>query len=233
MSAFYKTATIPTLAAVLLIGGFALTGCSDNANKSADRKAAIDETAFRIHIDRSDNGAAVAAVQEKERRRMMPRQLAFEMAGFAELHEENASQEARASASQAAIVDAFTRALIEARRNRGQTTSDFTAEIGPRLHISHSVLRDGYEVRISLISRGEESEIVVKNGVLQHPPRDMRLVHQIFEETNGEFSILDAGQLNQNGQYLAKVGCYLPKGFDTAIAFDAEKDAVTDVDATP
>lgn len=233
MPAFFKKATISTLAAVLLLGGVALIGCSDNAGKRADQKTAINEAAFRIHIDRNDNGAAVAAVQEKERRRMMPRQLAFEMAGFAELHEENAPQEARAAASQAAIVDAFTRALIEARRNRGQTTNNFTAEIGPRLRVSHTLLDDGYEVRISLISRGEESEIVVKNGVLQHPPRDMRLVHQIFEETNGEFSILDAGQLNQNGQYLAKVGCYLPKGFDTAIALDGEKDSEANVDATP
>ncbi len=232
MSASTKPA-LPLSLALLLVVVSAMTGCSADANKGTAQKASVDEAAFTIHIDQSDNGAAIAEVQEKERRRMMPRELAFEMAGFAELHANEASQEERAAASQAAIIDAFTRALIEARRNRGQSTSDFTAEIGPRLRVRHTSLDDGYEVRISLISRGEESEIVVRNGVLQHPPRDMRLVHLIFDETNGEFSILDAGQLNQNGQYLAKVGCYLPRGFDTVIALDAHDESEADIEATP
>ena len=175
---------------------------------------------YKIHVDRANNGAARAmadtdATGESDRQRT----LAFEMVGYSTAAQD-ATLEQRAAASQAAVIDAFCKALIEARTARGQSAADFTVKIGPRLKVVHRTVDAGYEVQISLVYRGVESLMVVRNGVLQHPPQDLGLIHRLFEETNGEFSLLTTDAPAAGGVALAKVGCYLPAGFDTRLTGD-------------
>lgn len=181
---------------------------------------------YAIRVDRANNGAAatgeevdLAAVSDR------PRTLAFEMVGYSETAPD-ATPEQRAAATQAAVIDAFSKALIEARAMRGQSTADFTARFGPRMTVTHRIKAGGNEVRIGLTYRGVESLFIIRDGVLQHPPQDLTLVRRIFDETNGEFSLLATDATSTGGVALAKVACYLPAGLDSRLAGDAADEKV-------
>lgn len=181
---------------------------------------------YAIRVDCGNNGAAVtsdevdlAAAADRQRT------LAFEMAGYSEMAPD-ATPEQRAAATQAAVIDAFCKALIEARASRGQSNADFSAKIGSRMTVAHRTIDGGYEVRIGLAHRGVESLFIVRNGVLQHPPQDLTLVRRIFDETNGEFSLLATDASSTGGVALAKVACYVPAGLESRLAGDATVEKV-------
>jgi len=158
---------------------------------------------------------------------LLPRTFAFEMAGFS-APVRDGTPEQRIAATQAAVIDAFCQALIEARRARGQSASDFTAVLGPRLTVRHCQTDDGYQAEIDVISRGVETSFIVRNGKLQHPPHDVKLVQRIFQETNGEFSLLGAEWRPDAGSYVATVGCYTPAGSKDTLSGALAGDAAAD-----
>jgi hypothetical protein len=206
-----------------VVAGLVCWGCGP---KEEEVGQSVSEKAYKITLDRGDNGAAVASDRGGWADRSVgPRDLKFEMAGFSRLTEGGDAQEQRAATTQAAIIDAFCLALIEARRSRGQSDADFMARLGPRLTVTHCTTGDGYEVQVELISRGAETTFVVRNGQMQHPPRDLRTVHQIFEETNGEFSLLGTEWSPEADVCVATVGCYLPARFEEALAGNVAVDA--------
>jgi hypothetical protein len=89
---------------------------------------------------------------------------------------------------------------------------------------------------VDVISRGVETSFIVRHGQLQHPPHDVKLVQRIFQETNGEFSLLGAEWRPDAGSYVATVGCYTPAGskdaLNGALAADADADPA-DAPSTP
>jgi hypothetical protein len=181
------------------------------------RQKSANESAFGVRIDRSDNGAAVQRSRSREDTPpISPRALAFEMTGFAKPAEPASLQEHRAAARQAAIIDALCKALLETRHLQGIAATDFTAELSPRLKVAYSKTAAGYKARITLVSRGVETAFEVRDGRLQHPPHDLRLVQQIFEETNGEFALLGADWSVARGGYVATVGCYCSRESESA-----------------
>jgi hypothetical protein len=185
---------------------------------------ATSESPFVTRLERGAGATTPESVDDKPR---MPRELAFEMAGFAAHKSDHATAEERAAVMQAAVIDALAKALIEARRARGQTTSDFTAKLGPRLTVVHRPIGDGYEVQLSLIARGVDTTFVVQDGVLQHPPHELKLLHQVFEQTNGEFSLLSAEWNALAGGCAAKVACYRPAALETKLAGDPVNETVS------
>ncbi len=154
-----------------------------------------------------DSASATDPVKPPEH---LPRTLAFEMAGVARADTNQAE-----AARQAAVVEAFAQALIEARRLRRQPTADFTARLGPRLTVIHRSLGDGCEIEVSLTHRGEETRFEVKRGVLQHEPRNSDTLARIFDETNGEFALLETRWLPSGDECLARVACFRPAGMGT------------------
>ncbi len=207
------------------------TGCQSGqaAKQTADSQAAAPS----VRIDRTENGAALANEQEEEAAHNLPRTLSFQMTGRAEPADTGATTERRAAAVQAAIMDSLCQAVIEARRTRGRSTHDFTAELGPRLRVSHRTVNSGGEVQVTLIAQGTQTTWIVRDKQLQHPAHDLQLVRQVFEETNGEFSLLGTNWEASRGEYVATVGCYLPKGLNTAIASDAPHDGASEGAAVP
>ena len=210
----------------LLFCCVSLVGCGP-----AERTGGASQSAegLTIRIDRNENGAAFRSGGEvAEPRIAVPRRLAFEVSGTARSAPAGASQEQRAAARQAAIIDAFGKALIEARRSRGQPVSDFTAKLGPRLTVIHRTVGTGDEIEVRLIARGVQKVFVVRDGVLQHLPHDVSMVRKIFDESNGEFSLLPADQAARSDVCVAKVGCYVPMALGGALAggISAEGDQV-------
>ena len=206
-------------AAATILVCLSVCGCGP---KQQARTAQSADRPFTVTVNRTDNGAAAAPAAADSQAAAVPRALSFEMAGFAKAPAAGEPLEERSAAAQAAIIDAFGRALIEARRARGQSVSDFTADMGPRLSIRHCRVNGGYQLELDLLARGVQTTFVVRDGVLQHPPRDLKLVHRIFDETNGEFSLLGTEWHPEDGTYVAKVGCYLPEGFGDALAGQPE-----------
>ncbi len=201
-------------------------GCG--SDQQVQEQTAADDT-FTITIDRAENGAIASSAREGEdQHTVIPRTLSFEMAGFSSSRDSEATAEQRAAARQAAIIDAFCRALIEARRSRGQTDSDFEARLGPCLTVTHCTTEDGYDVEVKLIRRGAGTTLLVRNGVLQHLPCDWQLIHRMFEETNGEFSLLGTERAATTDTYVARVGCYLPEGLGESLAGGVAEDAEND-----
>lgn len=216
-------------AMVTILGCLCCCGC----NEPGQVAQTTDDEAPTITLNRRDNGAAVTggASAGSFERTAMPRSLSFEMAAFAHPGGEADAQERRAAATQAAVVNAFCDALIEARRSRGQPDADFTARLGPRLTVTHCTTADGPEVRIDLVSRGVETTFSVLNGALQHPPRDLSLLHRIFEETHGEFALLGTEWFPGTDLCIARVGYYLPAGYEEALAGDVLADPTGDAGA--
>jgi hypothetical protein len=207
-----KRASVVALFA-FLAGTFVICSAIGCASKNRSAPAAKP---YGVTIAPSREASAKPAPGAEDEPGLLPRAFAFEMAGFsAPVH--GATQEQRTAAAQAAIIDAFCRALIEARRARGQSGVDFTTAIGSRLTVRHCKTDDGYQVEIGVISRGVETSFVVRNGRLQHPPHDVKLLQRIFDETNGEFSLLGTEWQPGAGICVAKVGCYIPAGSSTGM----------------
>lgn len=182
-----------------------ITGC---LNTSSDARPATE--VYKVQIDREENGAAHSPQsRDADPEKIQPRNLAFEVTGFGRRPYSRAPQEGRASARQAAIIDAFCKALIETRRSRGESTSNFKAKLG-RLTVAHRTVGGGEEFEVRVIAQGIEKRFVVRDGVLQHLPHDFKLIHKMFEETEGKFSLLPPGPSPAPGTYVATVGCYLP-----------------------
>jgi hypothetical protein len=197
-----KLAAGASIAATLI-----LCGCH-GAQKSPPPPAPVQEK-YGIHIDRSSRGTSRGGVFA-DTNRNSPRKLAFEMTGFAAPPQSEYYPQDRSAIRQAAIIDALARALIEARRARGQTTSNFTAKIGPNLTLSQRSLGKGSEVNLVLMYRGEEIRFHVINGVLKSPPQDLQVIQRIFDQTNGEFALLGVGCSTQSRSCMARVGGYMP-----------------------
>ncbi len=214
---------VSSTAMLAVVAGLVCCGCGA---KEEEVNQSVSDQAYKITLDRGDNGSAVASQRGgRTDRSAGPRDLTFEMAGFSRLAESSDAQEQRAAALQAAIIDAFSKALIEARRSRGQSDADFIARLGPRLTVTHCSTGDGYEVQVELIARGAETTFVIRNGQMQHPPRDLQAIHRIFEETNGEFSLLGTEWSPEADVCVATVGCYLPARFEEALAGNVAVDA--------
>jgi len=200
----------------------AVAGCGPSQRVE---QAKPSQRSYTIHIDRSENGAAQrSGGLATDDQIALPRKLAFEVSGVGRKAPAGATQEQRAAARQAAIIDAFVKALIEARRSRGQPVADFTAKLGPRLTVIHRTLAGGDEVEVRLLARGVQKVFVVRDGVLQHLPHDFSLVRKIFEETHGEFSLLPADPATGSDVYVARVGCYVPAGMESALVGDLSTD---------
>jgi hypothetical protein len=205
-----------THTALIACGALLITACQ---SPEQPKTAAPTPEAFTIHIDRGDNGAVKGRRHNREDKRTpLPRVLAFEMSGIGEKPPAVSEADSHAAARQAAVIEAFASALIEARRSRGQPTADFSAKLGPRLTVRHESLYQGRAIEVRLNTRGVETVFTVRNGELQHPPRDFAIVRRVFAETNGEFSLLAAGPATASDQYVATVACYLPRPMGTALA---------------
>ncbi len=204
--------------AVAACGGLFIAACQSPQQPKTEAPTPALE-AFTIHIDRGNNGAVKGTGSRREDRRTpMPRIMAFEMSGTVEKPPADAEADRHAAAKQAAIIEAFAGALIEARRSRGQPTADFSAQMGPRLTVCHQSLEPGHAIEVRLTSRGVETVFAVRDGELQHPAHDFALVRRLFAETNGEFSLLGAGATTLSDQYIATVACYQPRVMDAALA---------------
>ena len=199
----------------LLLSGMFAPGCQAPDEKSTGSGA----DALTIRVDREDNGAAGDAFDSSSK--IAPRKLTFTVAGFAQRPSAGASQEERAAAAQAAVLDAFCNAVIEARRTRGQSTSGFVEKLSDRLTLIHRSVDEGSEIEIRLRSHGIDEVISVRAGVLQHPPRDFELVRDIFAETGGAFALLPIdASVRLGGRYMARVGCYESFGVKRSLAGD-------------
>lgn len=199
----------------LTIGIVAQVGC-DPAGSSPYAKGR--QRAFVVKLDREDNGAAEAATDRGAGPSgTRPRQLAFKVTGVARKPADDDRAKARIAATQAAMIDAFRKALIEARQSRGQTTSDFAARLGPRLTVVHESGGGSEEFRVKLNYNGIDNTLVLRDGSLRHPPVDFRLIRRMFDETNGEFSLLSTDETSSDQVSTATVACYLPPGFDAGM----------------
>ena len=217
-----RSATLSWMAPVILACILA-TGCSSGEEVNQANDA---EKVYPITLDRRDNGAAAPAARRGlAAYPATPRTLSFEMAGFAHQSDTGDAQEQRAATTQAAIINAFCEALIESRRSQGLSTANFTTKPGPHLTVTHCTTDDGDEVQVDLVSQGRETRFLVRQGELQHPPRDLAIVHQIFQETDGDFCLLGTDWSVRSGTCLARVGCYTPAAMGEALAGDVEASA--------
>ncbi|HVP10741.1 MAG TPA: hypothetical protein VMV94_06070 [Phycisphaerae bacterium] len=216
-------------AAALALATALLCGCE---SKEKTRQTASADNGFNVRIDRSENGAAARTAREGgDKANDASRTLAFAMTGAGKMPETGASPERRAAANQAAIIEAFCKAVVEARKTTGQPGSSFTADFGPRLRVARVAVGGGYEDRVTLVSRGVETTFVVRDGKLQHEPHDLRQVQQIFDATNGEFSLLGTDWSPVKGECVATVARYVPAGLNSALAGgvpDEKSDSATD-----
>lgn len=179
---------------------------------------------FIVRVDPNENGAAGDVGDSLESSsRSQPRQLAFKVSGTAPKPSDGNGAEARIAASQAAIINAFMNALIDAREARGQSTSDFTARLGPRLTVNQKTTNGVSEARIGITYNGSNNQLMVRDGVLQHPPVDIRLIRRIFDETNGEFSLLSTDEDSNERYATATVACYLPSGFRQGVLMNVAR----------
>jgi hypothetical protein len=201
---FHRVSPLSLFSVALLAGcGSARTVAVSDTSTQAD---------YKVRIQRSGPASASDTMASPAR------DLAFEVSGFGGATVGNDKSDEKTSVTQAAIVDALVKALVEARRSRGQTTGDFTTKLGPRVTIVHRQIGDGYEAQITLLARGVDTTFIVRDGVLQHEPHDLKLLRQVFDETNGEFALLGTTWKSVQHGCEARVACYQPAGMEGAVA---------------
>lgn len=199
------------------------SACQHSQRTTAKTNDAPDDV-FTVSIDREKNGAAASSEAARQRdAKKNPRVFAFEVAGASARPDGEADQEMVASAKQAAIIDAFVKALIESRQERGLPTADFTERFGPRLTVVHTTKNDGPWVEVRILARGIENAFILHNGRLENPPYDFGMVQRVFAESGGEFTLLTSDALPTSNQYVAKVGCYLPPKLESVMAGDVSQ----------
>ncbi len=201
-------------AALLLATGPAGCGAPQTSPQQV-----FDDAALNVRIDRTENGA-VAPRGVRPPAKHTPRAFAFEMTGVGKVAEAEASAEDRAASAQAATIDAFCNALMEACGRDPRSSEPFTVDFGPRLKVTRSFSEEGLRTTVTLISRGIETTFATLDGRLQHEPYDLRLLRQIFEATDGEFSLLAMSWSSNTGQSLATVAHYLPGGPTSVLVGD-------------
>lgn len=207
---------LPTLVAAATAVTAVLAGCGD---QQAASRPVSEEAPLKVRIDRADNGAA-SPRGGRTSAQMRPRTFAFEMTGIGKMSRVESSAEDRAAAAQAAIIEALCNALMESRGADPRSASPFVAEFGPRLKVTRNVTPDGVRTSVRLVARGIETLFVAIDGRLQHEPHNLRLVQQIFEATNGEFSLLATAWPLAAGESVATVAHYHLSGSDAALAGD-------------
>ncbi len=176
-----------------------------------------------VNLDRTDNGAAVRLTRRAPRDdRRLQRPLSFVMTGSAPFAAGDSTTDSRAAATQAAVIDALFAAVVENRRDAGESIVNFTQHLGPRVSLTHLSLEGRDEIRVKLASTRGESEFVVRDGVLTHPPYDFETLRRVFEATDGEFSLLETRRDALQKSITARVGCYGSVTTGTAIVADVE-----------
>lgn len=185
--------------------------CEHSERRSSAR---TPQSNYAVHIERGADAPCDSP-------RCARRSLAFEVTGFAPSAAAGTASDQKAAVTQAAVIDGLAQAIIESRRNRGEPTADFTVKLSPRLTLTHRQMGEGYEVEATLLSRGVDTTFVVKNGVLQHPPQELRLLRQLFDESRGEFELLATRW--EAGGCQARVACYEPATAGPSLAADAPK----------
>jgi hypothetical protein len=201
----------------LLAATLTLCGCHGGQKSQPAAPAPVKEN-YGIHIDRGTSGPGRFGASYADLNKNAQRKLAFEMTGFAAPPESEYYPQDRSAIRQAAIIDALARALIEARRARGQTLCNFTAKIGPNLTLSQRAIGKGSEVNLVLMYRGEEIRFHVVNGILKSPPQDLQVIQRIFDQTNGEFALLGVGCSTQSRSCMARVAGYMPVESEVRVA---------------
>lgn len=184
--------------------------------------APADSSAPAVAINPRENGAAIH-IPARARRDEFPRRrsLAYEITGVAKGPVSPSTSEQRASAAQAAIVDALCLAVAEDRRNRGLTEADFSEEISPRLSVARRGSTPSTLSRVVLISGGTETVFETRDGVLTHPPHDIRSVQLLFDATAGRYALLGADWQPSQDIWTARVACYHPSTPRPLLAGDA------------
>jgi len=200
------------LIGLIFFAGVTLSiSCSESTRRQSSRNATTSD--YAVHIERASDASNDAP-------RSVQRSLAFEVTGFAPNAAAGSNgSDQKAAVTQAAVIDGLAQAVIESRRNHGQPTADFTVKISPRLTLTHRQIGNGYEVEATLVARGVDTTFVVKNGVLQHPPHELKLLRQLFDESRGEFELLATRW--ESGGCQSRVACYEPVG--PSLAGDASK----------
>lgn len=213
MSTDHRSKSLKGTLVAIGLCAFGLTGCSESASDTKPTGESLNDH-FGVRVDRSENGAALQGPTSPDSDSIiLQREFAFSVVGSAPVSTTLLSPEGRSAASQAAIIEALGSAIRETRKARGRSTTDFTARIGDRLTFTQKTDGDSTESTVCLTYRGVENTIIVRDGVLRQPPVDFRLIRQLFEETNGEFSLLGTDRTSPDGIVLATVGCYVPAGF--------------------
>ncbi|HWL92705.1 MAG TPA: hypothetical protein VNT79_04150 [Phycisphaerae bacterium] len=213
-----------------------LAGCGSNGRErgTADRTEPPVE-AYTVHIDSGSNGAAApVAAPRNDASTASKRTLVFEAAGVGQFPNDGGPQEQWAAAREAAVLDAFAKAVIESRRSGGLPDEHFIEKISHRLTVAHRISDEGEEFEITLLDHGMERIFLIRDGALQHPPHDFELVRKIFAETGGEFALLPADDAPRD-RYVARVGCYAVAGDTPVLAGEMREDDVKDApdSATP
>lgn len=186
--------------------------CNNDAARTADASGDAADRAFNpytIHVDRPASADAPAGTDAAR-----PRKFAFRVTGSAPLPADDAAAEDRIAAEQAAVIEAFRHALIESRRAQGKSAENFTVQFSPRLSVQCRSTGDSVETTVSLLYRGIKNRLVVRDGILQHPPVDLRIIRGVFDETDGQFALLDTEPLRDADRIAAAVACYQSSGFD-------------------
>ena len=145
------------------------------------------------------------------------RECSFEMVGFA-----CNDPESPLSSKQAAIIESFCSALIEGRRCRGESATDFTMQVGERLTFTYRGTPENHELQLVLKSEGRRIKFEVTNGVLQSRIQDFEILQQLFDETGGELALLSLEPAEDKDGFVARVGCFVEQEPGVLLAGDID-----------
>ncbi len=208
---------LPTAVVFSLAPSLGGCGGAGRSGQPVAETEAPPQDFYAVRIDRTADASAAADSTDAPRT-PPPREFLSQLAGVGRAPADNRGPDGRAAAREAAIIEAFFKALIETRRSSTESTAGFVVDLSDRLQAARGIEQGVEVLELRLLSRGAETVFQVRGGVLQHPAHDFELICQVFAETQGRYSLISAERLDSPRNYVARVACYEPAGSIEALA---------------
>ncbi len=138
------------------------------------------------------------------------RQFTFLVTGIGKAPKEGDPLRRKASAIEAAVVDAIGRACREILRDpkTGRAPVEYKHTLAEGLIVFGQLVSGRPQTVVLLDHRGRIYELCSREGILAHPPHDAKIIKQIFQATDGTLVLQATRPTEKTGVFRADVGFY-------------------------
>ncbi len=201
---------------LILVAGALVAGCYREKRPPGPVSMSVPEEPgppapkpIEVQVDQTAGSKPVQFIEPFERP-WPARRFTFLVTGFGAVPKSGGRVARRATALEAAVVDAIGRAAREMQRDAktGKAPIEYELSLGEGLTVFGRLVGGSPQTAI-LLDRGRwHTELCACKGVLAHRPHDSAAIEEIFKAAGGKLVLHAARVSDKPGFYKADVGYY-------------------------